>query len=415
MKQAEGALSSFGRHSTQVMGTIRRFAGLALGGWGVYRVARAFADTANQLNEIGNAAERLGIGAEAFTSLKLAAELAHVEFGALTKSVQKMLVTIGGASRNKAMGKFFSEDLKLSLEELNTLQPDQMFLRIAAAIKKIPTTSGQAKAAQRIFGKGTYSIMGFLRLSDEEMKSLMGEAKRLGVAFSDLDLKMIGRGVQSWKRMRTVIEGIRQRIVIDLIPAVEILFDGITDWFVKHQGPIDDWLAGLSNTLLIAADAAWDLADATAAVAKPIGSAIGGLRDRGPPRKFVRQALGWWYGTDEQDVKNMWPDMTGKATAFAGRIRTEMAKRIIAAKAAMAGMSFPGLGGLSELAGAGAGAQTRYTFGLATAAEFPKAAGGIAAYAGESRIMKKIEALGETLFTKLDNLTDAVYETGDLE
>jgi len=100
-----------------------------------------------EIDNLGDAAARLGMSASALSEIRGAGFLGDIEAATVDTMIQKMLVAVG---KEKEV---FAE-LGLDVERLRQQSPAAMFEEIAGAINAIPDEAGQMAAIAEVFGRG---------------------------------------------------------------------------------------------------------------------------------------------------------------------------------------------------------------------------------------------------------------------
>lgn len=112
-----------------------------------YGLGNAVVSRIGEIDELGDAASRLGMSASSLSEIRGAGFLGDVESSTVDTMIQKMLVAVGKEK------KVFAE-LSLDVDKLRQQSPAAMFEEIANAIGKIPDKAGQMAAIADVFGKG---------------------------------------------------------------------------------------------------------------------------------------------------------------------------------------------------------------------------------------------------------------------
>src|SRR5690606_34764598 len=98
-------------------------------------------------------ADRLGLTTEALAGLNHAAELSGVSQESLSRSMEKMLNTIGEAAGGSKTATVALGRLGLSAEQMASMSADQQLAAIADGLNSVASPAERAAAAQDIFGR----------------------------------------------------------------------------------------------------------------------------------------------------------------------------------------------------------------------------------------------------------------------
>lgn len=135
---------------------------------------KGLAETASRLTDISS---KTKLSTGFLQEIEFAGKLVGVSLDDISSSAVKLSANIGQGD------KIFGQ-LGLSLEKLQTLNADQQFEAVAAAIASIKDPTIQAAAAIEAFGKGGTALLPLIR---SDMEGAREEARRLGIVLgSDL-------------------------------------------------------------------------------------------------------------------------------------------------------------------------------------------------------------------------------------
>lgn len=168
--------------------TVRSAIGIIAGGAVVGKLTSSLMETAEMMDEVGKASDRLGLGTEQLIGLKWAASQSGVEFEALDKSLTKMSRNLSEVASGGAKGAADAlAELGLSAKELKALTPDQQFGKIADALNRVTNAGDKIRLVSDIFGKAGPDLLNLLNEGSEGFKRFFDEAERMGTLFSRED------------------------------------------------------------------------------------------------------------------------------------------------------------------------------------------------------------------------------------
>ena len=178
-----------------------------LGERGIRFVIQQLTDAAERVDRLAKVSDRLEIPVDRVQRLAHAADLAGVDFGTLTKAVQKMLVTAGTGG----------------------LAVDQRFAQLAQKISAIEDPGQRAAAAVKVFGKSGAELLNVLA-------ELPGNLERAGdlmhsfdLALSRLDASGVEEMNDAWSDLKFVMEGLFNKLLAEIAPAIAMVFKDILD------------------------------------------------------------------------------------------------------------------------------------------------------------------------------------------
>lgn len=173
-------------------------AALGVAGGAVFALTAKLAD---QADEAGKTAQKVGMAVEAYSSLAYAARIANVSQEQLTgglKQLQKFMV------ENRVEG--------VSVEE--------QLLRIADSFAQAGTEEMKAAVAMKYFGKSGADLIPLLNEGRAGIEALRKEAERLGVVITQQDVEAAEKFNDSLTRMKAMSEGVARDIGGPLVKAL---------------------------------------------------------------------------------------------------------------------------------------------------------------------------------------------------
>lgn len=174
-----------------------------------------------ELDDIGDAAGRLGESAANVISLGHAFQLTGGNSEDAVKTLQIMERTIGKAvSGSTAASEAFSS-LGLSAESLAAMSPVEALKTISDRLADLPSVYHKAAAAQKIFGRGAANNLTSLTAGSAAIGKLQKEAELLGLTFTEKQGQGIGAAQDAIDRMKAAMSGASRTMVVALAPVIE--------------------------------------------------------------------------------------------------------------------------------------------------------------------------------------------------
>jgi hypothetical protein len=160
-------------------------------------------------DEVAKAAKRIGAGAEQFSILSYGAKLAGSGLSVIEtgyKFLQRSIVEAATAG-GKAKDSF--DALGLSVEQLESMTPDQQFMVVAKAMNKVQNVATRTYLAMDLFGRSGTSIIPYLDDLAVNFDSVAKQAKFLGVVFSEEAAKKAEELNDQFERVSESVKGLR--------------------------------------------------------------------------------------------------------------------------------------------------------------------------------------------------------------
>jgi len=219
--QTKAAFESANRSIEAMSGGLISLQGL-LAGVSVGAMVEMIKSTTETADQMGKAAQKIGMSTEAISQLKYAAELADVPFEALQKGLEKLsraaydATTIGGA-----LSKSF-EQMGIATTDSSGHLKDSSVLMSEIADKFSHMEDGSAKTAlaMKLFGKAGAEMIPLLNEGSAGLKEMADEADRLGVTISSNTAAEAERFNDNLKRLHAAATGMTNQITAALLPSL---------------------------------------------------------------------------------------------------------------------------------------------------------------------------------------------------
>jgi len=266
-KEHEPLFAKAGEQIKGVGETILHFAeGALVAGEGLHLLAER---TIHAGANIGETAEKLGIGARALQELRYGARQSGAEVEDLDRALAKMAVTIGKHKTGKGKagplgipglqmlntgdgggGGAEADPFKrigLSTKQLAGLKPDEQLKKIADGMAKLKTHSEKAAIAQAIFGKGAQNLLPYLSEGSAGIEKLSKSADKFGGVMTDESVAAAIAAEKASKDMKLAIEGTTNTIGSALLPTMTSAFKSISQWALENRGQIKEWAENIAK------------------------------------------------------------------------------------------------------------------------------------------------------------------------
>jgi hypothetical protein len=171
------------------------------------------------------ASARTGIQIEQLQKLQFIASQSETSIDAITTSINKFQVNLvqGNDKATAALNR-----LGVSVTELNSLQPDQQFLRIAAAVAEIRSPAERAATAIEIFGRGGAELLPLLNQGADGLRELEAQFDQFGVTISTQTSKKVDEAGDSITRLSSSVKGLGVELLALASGPLTAAADGLT-------------------------------------------------------------------------------------------------------------------------------------------------------------------------------------------
>jgi len=249
--------------------TMRRFAlGVAGAAAAVGTAMLAMTRRAMQnADELAKSARQIGLATDRLQAMQLVAQEAGISTQALTNSLGIMQRNIVELERGTTTQVRAFEALGLSIRDLQGLNADEQFERIAERLNAIEDPAQRTATAMEVFGRSGREVINMLDDYGRKVQDATEFQRRFGIAISQTDAEAIERANDSVGRLREAFGGLGNLMAVAVAPAVERFANGlinlagvIADRVNPPTNDLDDLIRGLPGVMDSAAEAGPGLA-----------------------------------------------------------------------------------------------------------------------------------------------------------
>ncbi|WP_043336599.1 hypothetical protein [Cobetia amphilecti] len=215
--------------------------------------ARMTSEQADLARELDNVSKRTGVGIVALQKYRYAFERAGLDADEAGDIFQDVADKIGDAFENgggDAMDAL--EGLGIEAQDLINLAPDEMFLRLADAMKDLP------QASQINFLEGLASnasrLQPLLENNAALLRQLGDQASELGLIMSPEQIANLIKTEEAINGVQTRLQGIATQLFSKLAPAVEGAADAFDDALKDNPKLVDELATAINGLIKIGTD-----------------------------------------------------------------------------------------------------------------------------------------------------------------
>jgi hypothetical protein len=208
LEKTNKKLLGFQQKSSTALSSIERQArafgraiSAAFGGFSLVAAAGFIKQAIQMGDEIGKAAVKAGIGAQAMSELAFAARMADVDLSSLSTSIKFMQVAMSKAASGSKEQLTALEALGLTVKDLQGLKADEQFEKLAGAINSLKDPADKARAATLLFGKAGADLLPLFEQGAEGIRKAREEAQKFGASFKDDVIKTLQHGDEAMKKL----------------------------------------------------------------------------------------------------------------------------------------------------------------------------------------------------------------------
>jgi len=277
-KEMRRAQRSLKRFSSSVLASMKRvamfgggLAALATGGGLAILTKRSL----SAVDAISKLSDRIGLSTEAISGLHHVARITGVGVEGMNKAMEQFVRRLGEAKTGTGETKDALERLGLSADALTSMKTIDAFKAIIAEISKLPDAASRADAAYRMFGRQGVQLLNVVNLGASAFEGLMEEAKKLGLTFTRVAGAQVEAANDAITRLKEVAIGAGQALAIQLSPYITGAADALVEMAVAGEGLGEKVMRGTKQAAQGVAYLADTFAGLRAAIAATKGTLAG--------------------------------------------------------------------------------------------------------------------------------------------
>lgn len=266
---------------------------------------------------IAKTSRRVGVGTEALTGLKFAAERSGASFGALSTGLRTMSKSLVDASNGTGEAKDALAKLGIEASSMLDKNPEEQFKAIADRLSQVANPTQQAALAMRIFGESGTQLLPMLQEGGQGITDLQNKAKELGLTMGAID-------ATNAEKMTDALSDLGSQIKMTFIKiGAQVVKSGLVDYiknFSENIMPqLFEWVEKVGERFRIWASAA--LPDLLAS----FGAVWDGAKVFFSQINEALSAIGFNFGTTAEDATENFSNMFLNIAKFFGSFRERMA------------------------------------------------------------------------------------------
>lgn len=235
LAQAQGSLATFGKG-------LKAFAAAAGATLSLTAVTMAVKSTVDRMDDLGKAAQKIGIPVEELSKLEYAAKLADVPLEKLTSTLAKFsksIAEVAAGGENDAGTALAA--IGVSATDANgKLRPtSQIIADIAEEFSVMRDGAGKTAIAIALFGKSGAEMVPLLNGGREAIASASAELERFGGVVTPEAAAAAEKFNDNITRLQTAMQGLLQQAVTPLLQPMTDVTQAILDFTANIPGAAD--------------------------------------------------------------------------------------------------------------------------------------------------------------------------------
>ena len=198
---------------------------------------KSFADNADALSKMS---QKTGIAVESLQELKYAADLSGTSIDSVLVGVRYLSKAVTEARDGNQQYLDSFKNLKINIEELQGLNPEEQFYKIAGAIADIKNPTERTARAIEFFGRSGTELLPMLKNGSDGLKQMAEEFRKYGVAIDEGTAQAAEEFNDTLDRIKTSFSGLFGIISAQMLPIMQSLAYTISDTVVDIKNFVSE-------------------------------------------------------------------------------------------------------------------------------------------------------------------------------
>ena len=232
---------------------------------------KAFIDSANDVaawgDQVQKEAQKMQWSYEAYQNWGYILERNGSSIETMKTAMKKLTVAAEeGSDAFTALG--------ISQEELNAMNPEQLWEATVAALQGVTDEGERLTIANSLLGKSAVELIPTLNMTEEETAALKEEFAALGGVMSDSAVEAAAEYQDQLLNMQTSLKGLKNNIMSQFLPGLSSVMSGLGKLF-SGNGGLEEIRAGLADITSNLADLAPQFVKLASAIVMSLLDAFG--------------------------------------------------------------------------------------------------------------------------------------------
>jgi len=231
----------------QGLGGVKAAIGAAFAVAAVAAIGKFISSTIDAGDELQKLSVRLGASTEALSQLQFVADISGVSMGQMTNGLKKLGKSASDASLGLSTPKRAFDQLGLSVDSFKKLRPTDQFLTLADALEGVENPSDRTRIAMDLMGRAGVDLLSAMDGGADAIRGLMKEADQMGLTMTRVEADNMAKFNDTLTRMGGSVKGFGQRIVINMLPALNSMAEWFSSILPKAADVFTDYLKFVVN------------------------------------------------------------------------------------------------------------------------------------------------------------------------
>ena len=184
---------------------------------GIRTVSNGIKEASARVDSLAKASRKLGMTTEALNGLRFAGEQTGVASNTMDMALQRLGRRLAQAAHGAGEAAPAIAQLGLDAKELAQMSPDQAFLKITDAMKKVTNQNEKLRLSQKLFDSEGVALVNTMAAGSAAIQNMMDKGNSLNGITSENAAKFEAFN-DATKELKLAIEGLWQEVGLMLLP-----------------------------------------------------------------------------------------------------------------------------------------------------------------------------------------------------
>jgi hypothetical protein len=246
-------------------------------------------DAIQSIDEIGKLSIKVGVGVETLSALGHAARLSGTDINSVATALgqlqrQMFNARAGSADATRA---FAAARVEFARTDGSLRDVKEVLMDLSDWFSRSEDGAERTAVAMSLLGRSGRELQPLLIGGREALRSMIEDARRLGIEISEADFKLAAEANDAILRFTTSIQGLKMSIAKNFMPQVTGFFNKVADLIAEHR----DEIAGYVNQIVTTVGNS--IVDALKAVSIGIADLVDTIENFSVKKLAGQAALGW--------------------------------------------------------------------------------------------------------------------------
>ena len=206
-------------------------------------------DTAAYGDEVDKTSQRLGVSRQAYQELDYVLNLAGTSMSNTSAGFRTLTNQIDDAINGSAEAQGRFEALGISLDDLNSMSREDVFLAVVNGFQNMGDTAERAALANDVFGRSGQQLAPLFNMTAEATREAIETANEYGMVLSDEGVAASAQFTDSMTTMERTTQGLKNQMMANFLPAMSSIMDGISQIFSGDKAGADLIKSGIEELI----------------------------------------------------------------------------------------------------------------------------------------------------------------------